>query len=82
MLLKWKIYVYLFDSMDVTILARILSSVKDPSIWETKKIVLNSLGYLGQIAEKFVFTNTMMDLIGKTIMEQSIKDSLESKVEE
>lgn len=76
------IYCYLFDTMDVTILAKVLSSVKDPSIWETKKIVLNSLGYLGQIAEKFVFTNTIMDMIGKTIMEQSVKSSLENKIEE
>lgn len=72
------IYVYLFNCMDVTILAKILSSVKDPSVWETKKIVLNSLGFLGQIAEKFVFVNTMMNLIGDTIMEKSIKDSIES----
>lgn len=70
------LYVYLFDVMDVTILAKILSSVKDPSIWETKKIVLHSLGYLGQIAEKFVFTNTVMDLIGKSILENSIKESI------
>ena len=76
-------YVYLFDAADITIMAKILSSVKDPSIWETKKIVINSLGYLGMIAEKFMFTNTMMNLIGKAIMEQSIKDSItESKVEE
>ena len=76
-------YVYLFDAADITIMAKILSSVKDSSIWETKKIVINSLGYLGMIAEKFMFTNTMMNLIGKAIMEQSIKDSIaESKVEE
>ena len=76
------LYVYLFDSMDVTILAKILSSVKDPSIWETKKIVLNSLGYLGMVAEKFVFTNTVMSLIGDAIMERSIKDSIAAKTEE
>ena len=75
------IYVYLFNSLDVTILARILSSVKDSSIWETKKIVINSLSYLGQIAEKFIFTNTMMDLIGKAIMEKVVKNSIESKIE-
>lgn len=72
-------YVFLFNSMDVTILAKILSSVSDPSIWETKKIVLNSLGYLAQIAEKFVFTNTIMNLIGSTFLEQSVKDALASK---
>lgn len=76
------LYIYLFDSMDVTILAKVLSSVKDPSIWETKKIVLNSLGYLGMVAEKFVFTNTMMSLIGNTIMEKAIKDSIAAKTEE
>lgn len=76
------VYTYLFDSMDVTILAKILSSVKDPSIWETKKIVLNSLGYLGKIAEKFVFTNTVMDLIGKAIMEKVIDNEIKSKDEE
>lgn len=76
-------YVYLFDAVDITIMAKILSSIKDTSIWETKKIVINSLGYLGMIAEKFMFTNTMMNLIGKTIMEQAVKDSIsESKVEE
>lgn len=69
-------YTYLFDSVDVTIMARILSLVKDPLIWETKKIVINSLGYLGMIAEKFVFTNSMMNLIGQAIMEKSIKESL------
>lgn len=76
------LYVYLFDSMDVTILAKILSTpyvVKETSIWETKKIVLNSLGYLGMIAEKFVFTNTMMNLIGETIMKQCISDSLKTE---
>ena len=76
------LYVYLFDSMDVTILAKVLSSVKDPSIWETKKIVLNSLGYLGMVAEKFVFTNTMMSLIGDAIMEKTVKDSITAKTEE
>ena len=57
------LYAYLFSSFDVTILAKILSSVKDPSIWETKKIVLGSLNYLGAIAEKFVFTNRILDLL-------------------
>ena len=76
------LYVYLFDAMDVTILAKILSSVKDPSIWETKKIVINSLGYLGQIAEKFVFANTIMEMIGKALMEKSVKDVIDAKVEE
>ncbi len=76
------IYVYLFNSMDVTILAKILSSVKDPAIWETKKIVLNSLGYLGQIAEKFVFTNTIMDMIGTALMEKATKAVINAKPEE
>lgn len=76
------LYAYLFDSADVTILAKILSSVKDPSIWETKKIVLNSLGYLGMVAEKFVFTNTIMSLIGDAIMEKVVKDSINGKTEE
>lgn len=75
------IYIYLFDSVDVTILAKILSSVKDPSIWETKKIVLNSLGYLGNIAEKFVFTNNIMDLIGRSVMEKCINDAIKNKEE-
>lgn len=75
------IYVYLFNSMDVTILAKILSSVKDPSIWETKKIVFNSLGYLGTIAEKFIFANTIMDMIGRDIMEKSISKTIDSKLE-
>lgn len=57
------LYAFLFSSMDVTILAKILSSVKDPSIWETKKIVLGSLNYLGSIAEKFVFTNRVLDIL-------------------
>ena len=72
-------YTYLFNSFDVTILAKILSSVKDPAIWETKKIVLNSLGYLCNIAEKFVFTNTIMDLMGKEIIELSVKESIDPK---
>lgn len=72
-------YTYLFNSFDVTILAKILSSVKDPSIWETKKIVLNSLGYLCNIAEKFVFTNTIMDLMGKEIIELSVKEAINPK---
>ena len=70
------LYVYLFSSMDVTILAKILSSVKDPSIWETKKVVLYSLNYLGQIAEKFVFANTMLNFIDRAFMEESVRESL------
>lgn len=70
-------YVYLFNSFDVTILAKILTEVKDPEVWATKKIVLNSLGYLAQISEKFVFVNTIMDMIGKDVLEKSIKDSIE-----
>lgn len=75
------LYVYLFNSMDVTILAKVLSSIKDTSIWETKKIVLNSLGYLGKIAEKFVFTNTVMDLIGSAILERTTRNIISDKVE-
>lgn len=75
------IYVYLFNAVDVTILARILSSVKDPTVWETKKIVLNSLGFLGQIAEKFVFANTVINLIGKNILEKGIEESLKNNME-
>lgn len=75
------LYVYLFNSMDVTILAKVLSSVKDSSIWETKKIVLNSLGYLGKIAEKFVFTNTVMDLFGSAILERTTRNIISDKVE-
>ena len=71
-------YTYLFNACDVTILAKILSSVKNPEIWETKKIVLNSLGYLCSIAEKFVFTNTIMSLIGNSIMERSVKETIDS----
>ena len=67
------LYEYLFSAMDVTILAKVLSSVKDPSIWETKKIVLNSLGYLGMVAEKFVFTNTILDLFGSTLLKESVE---------
>ena len=44
-------------------LAKVLSSVKDSSVWETKKIVLNSLNYLGSIANKFMFTDRVLDLI-------------------
>lgn len=73
------LYIYLFNTMDVTILAKVLSSVKDSSIWETKKIVLNSLGYLGQIAEKFVFTNTVMDLFGSEILKRTISKTLDKK---
>lgn len=75
------LYVYLFNSMDVTILAKVLSSVKDSSIWETKKIVLNSLGYLGQIAEKFIFTNTVMSLFGSAILERTTRNIIGDKVE-
>ena len=57
------LYSFLFNAVDVTILAKILSSVKDPAIWETKKIVLGALDYLGAIAEKFVFTNTLLDML-------------------
>ena len=57
------IYVFLFDCMDATMLAKVLSSVKDPSIWETKKIVIDGLNYLGSIANKFIFTNNILDLI-------------------
>lgn len=71
------LYTYLFDSVDVTIMAKVLSDIKDPSIWETKKIVINSLGYLGMIAEKFVFANSIMDILGKELMEKAIKDSLD-----
>ena len=63
------LYEYLFTSVDVVILARILSSVKDPTIWETKKIVYNSLGYLGAIAEKFVFTNSILNVFSAPIFE-------------
>jgi len=56
-------YQFLFSCLDVTMLAKILSSVKDSSVWETKKIVLNSLNYLGAIAEKFVFTNSVLNLL-------------------
>jgi hypothetical protein len=73
------LYIYLFNAMDVTILAKVLSSVKDSSIWETKKIVLNSLGYLGQIAEKFVFTNTVMDLFGSEILKRTVSKALDKK---
>ena len=60
------LYVFLFDCMDVTMLAKVLSSVKDSSIWETKKIVLDGLNYLGSMASKFMFTNRILDLILKT----------------
>lgn len=73
------LYIYLFNAMDVTILAKVLSSIKDSSVWETKKIVLNSLGYLGQIAEKFVFTNTVMDLFGSEILKRTISKTLDKK---
>lgn len=73
------LYIYLFNAMDVTILAKVLSSIKDSSVWETKKIVLNSLGYLGQIAEKFVFTNTVMDLFGSEILKRTVSKTLDKK---
>ena len=73
------LYEYLFSTMDVTILARVLSSVKDPAIWETKKIVLGSLNYLGSIAEKFVFTNSILNVINKELIENIVKDSLSKK---
>lgn len=57
------LYVFLFDCMDVTMMAKVLSSVKDPSIWETKKIVLDGLNYLGSMASKFMFTNRVLDLV-------------------
>lgn len=60
------LYVFLFDCMDATMLAKVLSSVKDPSIWETKKIVLDGLNYLGSIANKFIFANSILDLILST----------------
>ena len=73
------LYEYLFSTMDVTILARVLSSVKDPAIWETKKIVLGSLNYLGSIAEKFMFTNSILNVINKELIENIVKDSLSEK---
>ena len=72
-------YEYLFSAVDVTILARILSSIKDPTIWETKKIVINSLGYLGLIAEKFVFTNTLLDLFGSTFLKEAVEKSIKDQ---
>jgi len=74
------LYEYLFSTMDITILARILSSVKDPSIWETKKIVLRSLNYLGSIAEKFVFTNSILNALNKELIEDAVKNSLDKDV--
>lgn len=73
------LYAYLFNSFDVTILAKLVSSIKDPSIWETEKIVINSLGYLGQIAEKFVFANNIMNLIGNELMQKCVKNTLDNK---
>lgn len=70
------LYEYLFISMDVIILARILSSIKDSSIWETKKIVYNSLGYLGAIAEKFVFTNSILNVFGEDFL-RKVKENVE-----
>lgn len=65
-----ELYVYLFSVMDVLVLARVLSSVKDNSIWETKKIVLGSLNYLESIAEKFIFTNKMLNIIDLNILQK------------
>lgn len=76
------LYEYLFGAVDVTILARILSSScvnKNPSIWETKKIVMNSLGYLGMVAEKFVFTNTVLNLFGETFLKDTIEKAMSKK---
>ena len=70
------LYEYLFTSVDVVILARILSSVKDPTIWETKKIVYNSLGYLGAIAEKFVFTNSILNVFSEDFL-RKVKNNVE-----
>lgn len=70
-----KLYVFLFSMLDVTIMAKILSSVKDPSIWETKKIVLYSLNYLGQMAEKFMFTNTILNLLSASLNTETKKDA-------
>lgn len=72
------LYAYLFSLLDVTVLAKILSSVKDSSIWNEQIIVLNSLSYLSQIAEKFVFTNTVMEMLGKELLENSIKETVNS----
>lgn len=66
-----KLYVFLFSMLDVTVMAKILSSVKDPSIWETKKIVLYSLNYLGQMAEKFMFTNSILNLLSASIKNET-----------
>lgn len=73
------LYKYMFSCMDVTVLARIVSSVKDPAIWETQKIVLNSLGYLGMIAEKFVFTNTIIDLLSLDLLKETAKTTITDK---
>lgn len=75
------LYEYLFGMMDMTILARVLSSIKDPAIWETKKIVINSLGYLGLIAEKFVFANTVIDLLGEKLLKETVDAVLDKKQE-
>lgn len=73
------LYEYLFGASDTIILAKILSSVHDSSIWETKKVVLNSLTYLGMIAEKFVFASSVLNILSKEILEKSIKDSITDK---
>ena len=70
------LYEYLFTSVDVVILARILSSVKDPTIKKTKKIVYNSLGYLGAIAEKFVFTNSILNVFSEDFL-RKVKNNVE-----
>ena len=54
------LYENLFNAMDIIILSKLLSSVKDSKVWETKKIVLNSLGYLSLVAEKFTFVNKIL----------------------
>lgn len=67
------LFEYIFGMVDVTILAKVLSSVKDPSIWETKKIIFNGLSYLSLISEKFVFTNTILDLLGTELLKASVE---------
>lgn len=66
------LYEYLFGMMDVMILAKILSSVKDPSIWETKKIVFNGLNYLGLMSEKFIFVDRVLNLLNDELLKGSI----------
>lgn len=71
------LYEYLFGMLDVTILAKILTSIKDPSVWETKKVVLGGLNYLGIISEKFVFTNTLLNLLGDRLLQDSVQHATE-----